>query len=123
MKVLLPPNVAPPAGRRSPAELLALRKYASTWRCTTVRQPLCDAAGLIHADSVIALDRFSDAELATRTRLLLPLKLSALPKRPWLVQEAPVIVPPLPLPVASAVVVPMPSPNAHAPTSPGGVGG
>ena len=29
----------------------------------------------------------------------------------------------LPFPVASEVVVPAPSPNAHAPTSPGGVGG
>ena len=44
-----------------------------------VRQPLCAAVGWIQAASVIAVVRFSEAESATRTRLLVPLKLSALP--------------------------------------------
>ena len=48
-----------------------------------VRQPLWLAVGRIHADSVIAVLRSSDAESATRTRLLVPLKLSAPPYRPW----------------------------------------
>jgi hypothetical protein len=68
---------------------------------------------------------FSEAELATRTTLLLPLKLSALPKRPWVDHVAPVSVPTLPLPEASAVVAPDPSPNPQAAARPefGGGGG
>ena len=54
-----------------------------------VRQPLWLAVGWIHADSVIAELRFSEAELATRTKLFVPLKLRALPKRPWVDQVAP----------------------------------
>ena len=53
-----------------------------------VRQPLCDAVGLIHADSVIADDRFSDADDGTRTMLLVPLKLNAPPYLPRVVQVA-----------------------------------
>ena len=44
-----------------------------------VRQPLWLAVGRIQADSVIAVVRSSEAESATRTTLLVPLKLSALP--------------------------------------------
>ncbi len=76
-ELVVPPKVAPPAGRSGPASLLAFRKYASTWRCTIVRQPLCDAAGLIQADSVMPDDRFSDGEAATEAMLPVPLKLSA----------------------------------------------
>src|SRR3954467_7971869 len=87
----------------------------------TVRQPLCDTVGSTHADNVIAfVVRFSDDELATRTTLLEPLKLSALPYRPCVDHVAPVTVPTFPFPDASAVVVPVPSPNAHAPTRPAG---
>ncbi len=105
-----PPRVPPPEGRKGPLSLLALRKYASTSRCTMVRQPLCAAVGWIHASSVMAAPRFSDAELATRTRLFTPLKLSAPPQRPAVLQaNPPLIVPVLPLPEASVMVVPAPS--------------
>jgi len=43
------------------------------------RQPVSAAAGRTQADSVIPVVRPSDAELATRTVLPAPLKLSALP--------------------------------------------
>ena len=88
-----------------------------------VRQPLWLAVGWIQAERVIAVVRSSEAESATRTVLFVPLKLRALPKRPWVVQLAPVMVPAFPLPEESAVVVPLPSANAQAPTRPGGVGG
>ena len=75
----MPLNVPPAVGRRAPLLLLACSKYASTCRWTIVRQPLCAAVGNTHAESVIPVVRLSEAELLTRTRLLEPLKLSALP--------------------------------------------
>ena len=78
---------------------------------------------MIQAESVMAVVRSREAESGIRTRLVEPLKLSAPPYRPWVVQVAPTRVPVLPLPEASAVVVPVPSLNAQAPTRPGGVGG
>ena len=54
-----------------------------------VRQPLWLAVGWIQADSVIAVLRSSEAESGTRTGLLVPLKLSASPYRPWVVQWRP----------------------------------
>src|SRR5688572_863233 len=83
-----------------------------------VRQPPCIAVGKIHACSVIPEDTFSDAEAGTTTIALLPLKLSALPKRPCVLQLAPLIVPVLPLPEASLTVVPAPALNPYASTSP-----
>src|SRR5215212_5171416 len=88
-----------------------------------VRHPVWLAAGRIHADNVIALPRLRVVELGTRTTLLVPLKLNALPWRPAVLHVAPVIVPTFPLPDPSAVVVPEPSPNAQAPTRPGGTAG
>ena len=44
-----------------------------------VLHPPWAAAGRIQADSVIPVVRFSEAELGTRTTLLVPLKLKALP--------------------------------------------
>src|SRR4051794_16235179 len=86
-----------------------------------VRQPLWLAVGWIHADRVIPVLRLSAAELATLTRLLVPLKLRAVPLRPAVVQVAPASVATFPFPETSALVVPAPSLNAHAPTRPGGV--
>ena len=86
-----------------------------------MRQPLCVAEGLTQPESVIPLPRASDAELATCTTLLVPLKLSALPYRPCVDHVALVSVPPFPFPDASAVVSPEPSLNAYAATSPGSV--
>jgi len=58
----------------------------------------------------MAAPRFSDAEPATRTRLFTPLKLSAPPECPAVLQaNPPLIVPVLPLPEASVMVVPAPS--------------
>ena len=75
-----------------------------------VRQPLCAAVGWIHASSVIADDRFSDAESATRTRLLDAVEAQrAAEACPAVVQVPAVIVPVLPLPETSATVVPAPS--------------
>ena len=76
---VLPPSVPPPDGRSGPTLLLAFRKYASVSRCMIVRQPLWVAVGRIQAERVIAVLRSSEAESATRTTLLEPLKLRALP--------------------------------------------
>ena len=116
--------MAPAAGRSGPASLPACRKKASTSRCTIVRHQFWLDVGRIHADTVSAAPTFSDADAGTRTVLLIPLKLSALPKRPSVDQTAPLIVPVLPRPDASAVVVaPNPSLNPQAPTNPTGSGG
>ena len=56
------------------------------------------------------------------TRAVLPLKLSALPKRPWFVQAAVPIWPLLPEPEASAALAPDPSSNPNAATKPDGGG-
>ena len=85
-----------------------------------VRHPLWLALGRIQAESVIAELRSSEDESATRTTPFEPLKLSALPNRPWFVQVAPTRVAWFPLPEASAVVAPEPSSKAQAPTRPGG---
>src|SRR5262249_44482771 len=60
----------------------AIKKYASVWRCRTVRHPACDSVGRIQADKVIAPDRSSDDDGGTRTRSPASWKLSAPPKRP-----------------------------------------
>jgi hypothetical protein len=52
--------------------------------------------------------RSSEFESGTVTRLPLPLKLSAPPKRPAVVQVAPVMVPLLPVPETSGTLVPDP---------------
>ena len=83
-----------------------------------VRHPLCAAVGWIHADSVIAVLTFSDADPGIATRLFVPLKLSAAPYRPLVVHVAPLIVPVLPFPEASATVGPLPSLKPYAATSP-----
>ena len=67
------------------------------------------AVGKTHASSVNAVVRLSSAVEATVTQSLTPSKVRALPKRPWVVQVAPVMVPVCPLPEASAVLVPVPS--------------
>ena len=87
-----------------------------------VRQPPCAAVGRIHADNVIPVVTFREADPGTRT-VLAPLNCSALPKRPCVVQVAPLSAPLLLLPDASAVVKPTPSLKPHAPTSPVGTTG
>src|SRR5258705_10640068 len=88
-----------------------------------VRQPLCVAVGKTHAESVMAVVTLSEAELLTTTRLLVPLKLSALPYRPSVDHVAPEMVPVLLLSDASATVVPVPSLKPQAATGPEGGGG
>ena len=75
----------------------------------TFRQSAPWAVGKIHASSVSAAVGFSSAVEATVTQSLTPSKVSALPKRPWVVQAAPEMVPVCALPEASAVLVPVPS--------------
>src|SRR5262245_48259920 len=82
----------------------------------TSRHVLATAVGLTQASSVMPLVSRSVAESATVTRAFVPLKLSALPNLPWVVQPAEPMVPTLPLPEASAVVDPEPSLNARAAT-------
>src|SRR5690349_13866610 len=62
--------------------------------------------GSTQASSVIPLLRCSEAESLTVTQLFVPLKDSAGPEWPWLVQVALVTVPVLPLPDRSVTVVP-----------------
>jgi len=72
--------------------------------------PEGSAVGYTQASRVIPLVRSKEFESFTVTQLLLPpLKLRALPNLPWLVQDAPVIVPVLPCPDASVTIVPLPS--------------
>src|SRR5262245_27355340 len=116
---MLPPVVAPPPGKLLPALVLALRKYASGWRCMMVRQPLCDVAGLIQAARVIAEPRFSEADEGTWTMAPLRSKESPPPYFPA-VHVAAVMVPLLPLPEMSVAVVPEPASNVYPATRPGG---
>jgi hypothetical protein len=62
--------------------LLAVKRYASVWRWTTVLQPLCRSLGRIHPDKVMASSTSSEADPGTRTTASTPLKLSAFPYRP-----------------------------------------
>ena len=67
--------------------------------------------------NVIAVVMFRSAFEATVTIALVPLKLSALPKRPCVVQLAPVIVPALPWPESSGTDVSVPASNEYAATA------
>src|SRR6266496_2792291 len=78
------------------------------------------AVGFTQASSVIALVRSSEVESATFTMLLTPLKLSAEPNLPLVVQVAPEIVPLFPLPDRSGSEVPDPWSKLYAATSPAG---
>src|SRR5437773_3760937 len=75
--------------------------------------------GFTQASSVMPLVRCSEAESGTLTREFVPLKRSALPYLPAVVQVAFEIVPVLPLPEESATVVPLPSSKPYADTRPG----
>src|SRR5262245_14232314 len=86
-----------------------------------VRQPLWEAVGKIQAARVMAVPRSREGDAGTWTRLLMPSKLRADPKRPWGTQIAPAMVAVLPRPEASAAVVPAPSLKPKAATKPGGV--
>src|SRR5712692_5062679 len=74
--------------------------------------------GLTHASRVIPVVRCNEAESLMFTRALLPLKTSALPYFPAVVQVAFAIVPVFPFPEESATVVPVPSLNEYAATRP-----
>src|SRR5436309_13701966 len=74
--------------------------------------------GFTQASSVIPLVKCSEFESGTFTRALVPLKTSAFPYFPAVVQVAFEIVPLLPLPDRSATVVPEPSLKAYAATRP-----
>src|SRR5262245_8915953 len=88
-----------------------------------VRQPVCDAVGLIHAASVIAeVTELSDVDEGTCTMLATPSKFSPPPYLPA-TQVAPVIVPVLPFPEASTTDVPEPASKVYAATRPDGGGG
>ena len=75
----------------------------------TLRQLVPSAVGNTHASSVIPFVRSRRAVSLTVTRLLVPLKVRALPNRPWVVQLAPVMAPVCPFPEASVTLVPPPS--------------
>ena len=76
-----------------------------------VRHPDCDAAGLIHADNVIADDNPSDADAGTCTKLLDPLNDIAPPYRPCVDHDAPCTEPVFPFPDTSATDDPDPASN------------
>jgi hypothetical protein len=80
------------------------------------RQALVTAVGLTHASSVMPLVRRSDVASATVTLAFVPLKLSAFPYLPWVVQVALLMVPEFPLPERSVVFEPEPSLNEYAAT-------
>jgi hypothetical protein len=65
------------------------------------------------------LDRCNDAESGTFTRAFVPLKTSASPNLPVLVQVAFETVPVFAFPDESATLVPDPSSNPYAATKPG----
>jgi hypothetical protein len=67
------------------------------------------AVGLIQASSVIPFVRSRPVESGTFTMLLVPLNVSAAPKRPAGAQAVFTRVPLLPVPEWSTVVVPKPS--------------
>src|SRR4051812_30005905 len=109
-RALLPWLTEPAGGL--PAPSLAYRAEDSppvhSFTATAVQAVLA-AVGLTHASRVMAPVRCRDAESATVTQLLVPLKDRALPNLPAVLQVAAVIVPVFPLPEASATVVPVPS--------------
>jgi hypothetical protein len=74
-----------------PALVLALRKYASVWRCMMVRQPPWLVAGLIQAASVMADPRFSEAADGTWTSEATPSKARPPPYLPVVQMAGPVI--------------------------------
>src|SRR4030095_6140788 len=84
----------------------------------TSRQLLLTVEGLTHASSVIAVVSRTKAESVMVTRAEVPLNTRAVPKRPAVVQVAPLMVPVLPLPDRSVTVVPVPSLKAYAATRP-----
>src|SRR5207247_1266580 len=86
----------------------------------TARHPVPES-GLTHASIVIPVVRWSDGESAIVTHALLPLKYSALPNLPDVLQVALEIVPVLPWPEASPTWTPLPSLNPYAATSPVGL--
>src|SRR4051812_10231735 len=88
----------------------------------TVRQLAPIALGLTQASRVMPVVRSRLLASPTLRMLLLPLKLSALPYLPPLVQVAPAIVPVLPLPERSARLVPEPASKLYEATRPVGGG-
>ena len=65
--------------------------------------------GYTQASSVMPVVRSSDAESLMVTQSLTPSKERALPKRPWVIRVAPLMVPVLPLPEPSTTVEPLAS--------------
>jgi hypothetical protein len=103
--------------------LLAFKKYASACRCTIVRHPDCDTAGLIHPDNVIPDDNPNEGDDATCTTLLDPLNDIAPPYRPAVDHDAPTTDPVFPFPDTSTTDDPDPASNENPNTSPAGSGG
>src|SRR4051794_7783568 len=85
---------------------------------TTVRQELPSADGFTHASTVMPVPRCSASESGTVTHVEAPLKLSARPNLPAVVQAAFAATPLLPFPVASGMLVPLPWSNEYAATGP-----
>src|SRR3954463_2125625 len=93
-------------GRLSLAEI-AYDRIGEASLIKALCQPL-SAVGLIHASSVIAVVRSSDAASGTVTQSLMPLNDNAVPYFPA-VHAAPVMVPVLPVPDTSNTCAPRPS--------------
>src|SRR6476620_9027480 len=109
----------PTGGWAAPS--VAYRAYAKPFGrslITAADQSELAAVGFTHASTVIPLVSRNNALSATVTQAFVPLKESALPYLPDVVQAALESVPVSKLPDTSAVVVPVPSSNPHAPTSP-----
>src|SRR6187431_888027 len=87
---------------------------------STVRQLVPSALGLTQASSVIPLVRSSELESGTLTIALVPLKESAPPYLPLVLQAALAIVPLLLLPERSGRLGPEPWSKEYAATSPTG---
>src|SRR5262245_28245725 len=85
---------------------------------TTSRHEAFTLDGRTQAASVIAVVRSRDGASVTWTRAFVPLKTSAPPFLPAVVQVAVPIAPEFPLPEASPAVAPLPSLNEYAATRP-----
>src|SRR6476620_4093856 len=115
---MMPP---PPAAEEW--SVVPVRKYSSFHFSITSRQALETVVGSTQASRVIPELSCRDLLFGIVTRLLVPLKESALPYFPAVVQVALAIVPVLPLPDVSVTVVPEPSSKPYAATSPDGAAG
>ena len=94
---MLPPKVPPPDGAQRPVAVAGVEEIGVGLALQDRPPAALAAVGRIQADSVIAVVRSSEAESATRTTLLVPLKLKRVAVAALGRPAAPVMVPVLPV--------------------------